>query len=786
MSTRTLSFILVAIWLAATVSLPLVKLWGPLAGSCREGVLIASFEDGAEGWSGPGVSVETGRAALGSSALRFDWENGGEAMLFAPPMEKGERPAALVFQVMLLSAEPDVADPSIKPILFFKNKDGDWYQACGPSLRKGEWITCRFDVSPRSLDLQPVHQAGAWNGQASRECRTWGISFSSCMAERAAVLVDNVRIVPDDVPRRASVFAFEPGPAKVEVYDLYEASFDVSPIPDNPFDPDRADITAVFSCPDGRERRVPAFFYRPYRRVLRGEEEALLPAGASCWKVRFTPTLPGSYTWRLEGAVMGKELAAGPFTFTAVPSSRHGFVRLAEKPRRYFRLDDGTFFYPIGHNFRSPNDPRTARLLKIPTPPDKGTFRYDEILPRMAAAGENSFEVWMASWFAEIEWVARWKNYHGLGDYNLANAWKLDYVLEAARRYGMKVNLVIDNHGKYSTWVDDEWKDSPFNIENGGFLSSPVQFWSDRRARLYHRNKLRYIVARWGYSPAVLGFELVSELDLTGDRDGDHKRASVYRWHEEMANFLKSLDCNRHLVSTHYSQTYRKIDPVMALQPFLDYIVGDAYYDGGDIVRLVLQSAGFADARRLNKPYFITEYGGTPWGSAVPRLHADLHSGIWATYMTNMAGTPFFWWFDLIDRKDWYYHFAALAKFNEGESREGRNFRTRWLSVTGVYGVRALGLLDADGGYAWVYHAGVAGSIPEKRPLPKVKGAVLVFTRLPDALWSYEVWNTRTGEIMAKGRAESKRRRLDVPLPPFEGDVAVKLRRVRGEGEEGR
>ncbi len=782
MATRLLAFLLISIWAFVTISVPASVLWHPFSMANREGTLFASFEGGTEGWSGNGVSVVSSPSRIGSGSLRFEWQNGKDTSVYAPLLKRDEMLAAIVIELYLEEADPAGVVSSLKPILFFKNKDGDWYQAFGTPLQQGAWNTFRVDVSATSLDLQPVHQGGAWDGQARRECDMWGIALASSELASAVVYIDNVRMVSDRLPYWGEVYSVVPGPSRLSTYELYELSFQVSPFPVNPFDPNAADLWGVVVAPDKSERRVPAFFYRPYRRVLRGAEESLLPDGSCCFKVRYTPVTEGKHDMYIAGKVMGRNVRSGPITFEVQKQQAKGFVRVSKKDPTYFEFENGEHFYPIGHNFRSPNDPRTARLLRIPTPPDRGTFRYDEILPKMAEAGQNSFEVWMASWFAEIEWVHRWKQYYGLGDYNLANAWKLDTVIEKATSLDLFVHLVIDNHGKYSSNVDAEWRHSPYNIENGGFLRKPEEFFENRKAIEHYKNKLRYIIARWGYSPNIFGYELVSELDLTGSNIyvESHKTSEVYRWHKMAAEFIKQNDVNQHLVTTHYSGTYKKIDPVMAKQSFIEYLVGDAYREGGDIVALMTESASRIGWGNYKKPYFITEYGGSPWGDSVPGLLADLHCGIWASYMTNMAGTPYFWWFDLIDREDWYYHFKALAEFHKGESRIGKVMKTRSLAIKHATGnLAAISLCSNTDGYAYVYQRSLASNIVIAK-LPEISGAVLTIPLLDEGTYDYELWNTWSGKVISSGSVTTTKKAIDVPLSDFKGDIALKFK-LRGK-----
>ena len=779
MSTKLLAFTLVSIWLIVTVSVPAVLLWTPYTSPSREGTLLASFEKDLEQWHSNSIQWTNEDSRQGRASLKVIWENGEENTVFAPKLDREMCIDFLICEINVSKAVPACASRSLKPILFFKNKDGDWYQAIGHPLVPGNWMLYKFDISSTSLDLQPVHQGGAWNGQASRECDIWGFSFASSALSYAEILIDNVRFVGQKI-EGSYVYGLVPGPEVVNSYELFESSFEVCPEPSNPFDPDVADVWGVFEEPNGNTKRVPAFYYRPYKRVLRGGVEEIIPEGSAEWRVRFTPVISGIHTWNISGKVEGKSISAGPFSFNVVKKDSPGFVRIKKKSR-YFSMDNGDFFYPIGHNFRSPTDTRTARLLKEPTPLDSGTFKYDEVLPKMAKCGENTFELWMASWFAEIEWIEDWKNYHGLGMYNLANAWKLDYVIEKARELNLKIHLVIDNHGQISNWCDDEWKYSPYNsLNHGGLVFNPDDFWTNKEAISQYKKKIRYIAARWGFSPTIMGFELISELDLTGSGYENYMHPRVLRWHRHISKTLRSYDVNNHIITTHFSTDYKKILPTFVVDSCIDYLVGDAYRQEGDIVNLLRQTDRRLGYSSPAKPYFITEFGGTPLGNSLDSLHADLHCGLWSSYMTNAAASPFFWWFELIDREDWYYHFKALSEFNKDEDRTGKKFTPLRVKTTSLK-ASAQAIFSKAQGYGWVYSNEILDSISEKRP-SVISGAIAYFENVPAGTYQYEIWDTFKGEIVLKDTIDStpiNRRtyhKLGIPLPDFRYDFAIKFR----------
>ncbi len=316
---------------------------------------------------------------------------------------------------------------------------------------------------------------------------------------------------------------------------------------------------------------------------------------------------------------------------------------------------------------------------------DHGLQTYESILPRMHAAGMNCFEVWMCSWWLGLEWTGAWNNYYGLGKYNMVNAWKLDRLIDLAAANRMYLHLTIDNHGKAAQWdrrrplkhaqYDHEFEYSPYNIRNrmdGGFLRNSVQLFSDKRAKLYYRDKLRYIAARYGWSTNIFGVELWSELDLVGSLKGRHRQIysswPVRKWHQEMAAQFRKFDHGRHLLTTHYSGDYTYIDRNMIKQQFISYIACDAYHEPHQtLMDMLARTEGFA--LPYSKPFMVTEYGGFAYAAPLDSMAADLYGGLWWSWMSRTAGAPMYWWFELVSLEDYYRGYSAFAKFIKGEDK---------------------------------------------------------------------------------------------------------------------
>ena len=91
--------------------------------------------------------------------------------------------------------------------------------------------------------------------------------------------------------------------------------------------------------------------------------------------------------------------------------------------------------------------------------------------------------------------------------------------------------------------INDE---NPYNVVRGGFLKEPVDFLTDVGARKLFKQKLRYIVARWGYITNLFSWEWWNEVKLT---DGLGDLALLTPWLREMNLYLGEIDPHRHLIS---------------------------------------------------------------------------------------------------------------------------------------------------------------------------------------------------------------------------------------------
>jgi hypothetical protein len=667
---------------------------------------------------------------------------------------------------------PDDAPSDVKVFLYVKDKDWLWYQTATTLLPQGKKILLRADISSASLDWLPVGHKKPWNPYTPTHIRELGIRVSSSTSSNCMLFLDNFQLQP-------TLFSnLRIHRNEVQVYQRFEVSFTIPYAFENPFDPECVAVDGSFILPSGKEEKVPGFFFQNYTIESPGEKwkDLISPEGEPEWRVRFCPVEPGRYRFRLSCSIDGGKslFFSSEYSFWAIRSDRPGFIRLHPSDSRYFFREGTGFFYPLGHNIRSLYDTRDAQVRKAPLAGETGILEFRKWLADMEQSGENFFETWMAAWWLAVEWKKGADHYEGVGRYNLVNAWKLDWLLEEAESRGCYIQLLICNHGSLSTFCDQEWQDNPYNSKNGGIVSSPEEFFTDPAARTAFKKRVRYIVARWGYSPHIFSWELLNEMNLVGSKNNFYREPVLKEWYREMSRFLAEIDPWNHLITGHYTILYNS--DVFAL-PEVGYVATNAYYGDpkkNNIVKVLSNIVKFN--AQFGKPQIVAEFGGSSMAGTEERLEADLHNGIWAGFHLPFASSPLLWWHNFIEDRNLYFHFSALAQYIKGEDLPADNLVPGSLSFSGDAKNRAAGLVMKNEKKAliWIY-------LPEKihsmKPYPvaeAVEGVECTISDLQSGAYTVQFWDTLTGDITHEIQAVSDGS-LRFSLPKLFTDCAIKI-----------
>jgi hypothetical protein len=532
----------------------------------------------------------------------------------------------------------------------------------------------------------------------------------------------------------------------------------------NPFDPSQARISVSINRPNGTTIITEGFWYQDFKIQNINGQRSALKVGNPYWRVSFSSITPGTYNLSIQPEINGSKLPVITHTVTTnystipkVTTSGKSFVR------------DSKPFVPIAYNIAWAN-----RFEEIE--------KYDQWFSKASKAGVNVARVWMAAWSLGIEWTDT-----GLGDYTkrLDRAWLLDQVFALGAKYNIGIDLVLINHGAFSTTTNPEWYSNPYGASNGGPLATPGEFATNDVAWKFWERKLRYIIARYGAQPSLFTWEWWNEVNFTPITSSD-----LTAWIKKSSDVLAQWDAYKTLRTNSWSSSAS-----MQNWENLDYAVTHVYDPSDPIKSLTVQ----ADALRAavpNKPILVGEMGS---GTVTEDPFADptglhLHNSQWAATFVGFAGPASYWWWDIyVDPLNLWPITKGLSQLTTGldiaSMTPGR--------VSGIPLSSALTLTGATTTIGWIRHnnfdrsaktqllldAAIA-SLKSKKPIqtvfpdPVSKGGNLSISVGANKAYTVTFYNTFTGKVLSSQKVNASNQKLSIKVPKFTGDIAFRAEAV--------
>lgn len=309
-------------------------------------------------------------------------------------------------------------------------------------------------------------------------------------------------------------------------------------------------------------------------------------------------------------------------------------------------------------------------------------------------------------------------------------------------------------------------------------------FFVLQEARRMFKNRLRYMVARWGYSTHIMAWELWNEIG-SADRDAVRDHAQVVDWNREMCRYLQSLDPH-HMTTTSLSST--EVWPEMWQVKENEFAqMHGYYYFSEEMKRDAKDMAGFMtkwldEIDHFNKPYLFAEFGIVPdkpdthglWDKDPRGVH--LHNGLWAPMAYGAAGTGMiWWWFNYVDPKNLYFQFKPVADFTKDIPWTTEGFRRADLQESSEK-VRALGLTGRDRIVLWLQNRDhIWWNVAQGNPIEPVPESIVVVKGVPGMSYEVEYFDTWKGGIAKRSEIRSENGSLRIPVPMLERDIAVRL-----------
>lgn len=505
-----------------------------------------------------------------------------------------------------------------------------------------------------------------------------------------------------------------------------------------------ADPFITFTSATGRTTRVFGF-----------------PSGDSS-VFRFAPPELGEYRYEARAADDGPLLASGGFRVGA--GSDRGPVRIDPANRRLLRFDDGTPFFVLGENRINVYDPSwNYRHLKAA-----------DYVAAMAESGMTTLRLFIIT-------GCKWKGPHlpvrlgclepKLGTFDETVARDLDEIFAAAEAHGIYVILTAFAIGLSPGDSWKNWNDNPYNVVNGGSATRNGEVFTRADLRAAAKRKLRYLLARYGYSTHLLAIDLLNEPEW----DGQIPERLWIPWAEDLAHDWRARDPVGHLVtvgSIGLASNIEGDERPLYQSPDLDLIqwhlygVHDPRAHADEMIRRVRQTWGYG------KPIFCGEFA---YGGEDPALYDHTHTGIWAAIFSGAgalahSAPPFHLDSDEPMTPARAHHFRVLADFLRGlDARQ--SFEPDDTATADPAGTTVLALGRGDDRALWIvgpapsYGREVAGVTVRLRDFPPGDHRVV---------WRNDV----TGAVVGTAAVAGVDGLLRLELPPFTRHLAGQISRA--------
>ena len=459
---------------------------------------------------------------------------------------------------------------------------------------------------------------------------------------------------------------------------------------ENPYDQNQVALDMIFISPDGKRGVLPCYY-------VEGKS-----GNESLWKARFASKQTGMYKIHFELRRNKKVVSTtSQQQIISVPTSSKGFLGLNDKWT--FRFDNGELFRAIGENIgwesRNVDDSKYFKSLH-----EDKRFNYDYMIPKLSESGGNFFRTWMIYWNLPIDWkkVKNNNRYTATTSfYNESAMQRLDHLVDLCDSLGVYMMLALESHVGY---MGDGWKMNSYNVINGGFAKTPAEFFTNANARLQYKNKLRLMIARYGYSPSIAVWEFFNEVDHVAFDKSFGKEipsAVISDWHKEMAMYIKENDPYQHLVST--SVSHRDIDgmnDIDAIDFNQRHIYGNAFTIPG-VIRDY--------ESKYKKPYVIGECGyhwdwSLNFNDYVAEFTQDFRKTLWLGLFSPTPILPMSWWWEFFENNGMMEYFSKVNTINQEILASLKGDGLKEIKINSLSSLVGLGLKSGEKLFTYLYN----------------------------------------------------------------------------------
>jgi len=493
--------------------------------------------------------------------------------------------------------------------------------------------------------------------------------------------------------------------ASVGKYAKEELSVGLGTNYSNPYDPSVIDLSATFTSPTGKVWKVNGFY------------------DGTGWKVRFAGNETGTWTYTVTAVDATGTTTSPGGTFGVATSAYHGWVRIAPN-KRFLAYDDGTSFFGIGAC--EAWGPSTTTLSA------------------MQGLGYNTWVYWNGTYDGSGGGNLIESMTSGLGKYDPAKGVRIDSLLSWSEQDGLTMILVVWPHDYLcnsaascpSGWPSQWTQSNPYST-----IVSAANFYSDAAAWTHQQNLYRYMIARWGYSRALQGWQTIDEI---GGTDGwAASQTDANAWAAKIATYFQGNDPFRHLTNGSQGSYWPQGNTANDVANTEDY----SDYTAAGVSTIVKQLWA-----NNTKPAIMGETGlGSP------------QSTLWGALASGVSITPLLWQFrssgdNWVTADETAY--APIVAFTKG--MDFAHLASPAQASPSVSGATAYGMTSTH--VSWGY---ITGSFA---------GKSLGLSGLANDTYTLGWWNCTTGAVISSSTVSVTGGTLSSAIPSTTGsDIAYKL-----------
>ena len=514
--------------------------------------------------------------------------------------------------------------------------------------------------------------------------------------------------------------------------------------------------TAVEIVPPQSQAEIrPTFLHQPgvFTYDYHGYE-TLAPSGSPVLCARYTPVVPGQHRFTVRQG--NKALFSASFE-VATGAPDRDFVKVSGKDSRYFALQNGACFCPVGINLVGPDGFQKSAGREFALAQGKdymGLRQYESWFRQFSENGGNLVRLWLDNPYFSVD--------TGVADqFDLLQFAKLDGVFALARKYGIRLKLTFEHFRVFDLAKTENAifkKDLALGAKTCGSGSEWIEeggVWQED-----WQKKIDAYLARYGNDPTVFCFELWNEMNCF---DASFEKITDFtaRWlryirqraPKNMA--VNSLGSYDDPAFTKWLDAFKMEE--MSFQQLHRYLDQGAKTEICRADPIAFVGDGIRAARRLDRPILLAETG------AVNDCHTGLfrfcsadHLGliltdeVYSPFFFESAGCGHIWhWNCYVEPNNLWRYYRPFAKLVEGEALDTQNLRARDASNEKAF----LLLLEGDGvvyGYARNRSDSWYRTLRDQLP-PEPVASLKVELPFAGELQLFPVWDAETASATLAG-----------------------------------